>query len=136
MHDEQTQIKFHKVDSKTGKTLAGAKIKVVDSKGKEVLSFKTSDKAVDIIGKLAVGETYTFIEISAPSGYKIAKPIKLTVKDTARVQRVTMKDSKITIVPHVPQTGKEQLVIYTPILIIFDILLIGYILLSERKKRK
>ncbi|HAV90075.1 MAG TPA: hypothetical protein DCW44_02220 [Eubacterium sp.] len=136
MHDEETRIKFLKVDAKTGKTLAGAKIKVVDSKGKEVLTFKTSDKEYDITGKLAVGETYTFVEISAPKGYKIAEPKSITVKDTARVQMITMKDSKIEIVPHVPQTGKDWTMKNHMLLIFLGMILVGFINGKRYRKSK
>ena len=111
MHDEQTNVRFIKVDADSGKILAGAKIKVTDKNGKEVMKFTTGNDEFDIIGKLAVGETYTFTEISAPSGYKIAKPVKITILDTAKVQVVKMKDEKIPDVSHVPQTGKSMPVI-------------------------
>ena len=52
-----------------------------------------------------VGETYTFTETSAPSGYQLAEPVKITIKDTSKVQTVTVKDVPIPDVPDTPQTG-------------------------------
>lgn len=77
----------------------------MDSKGNEVMKFVTKDDAYDITGKLVVGETYTFKETSAPSGYCLAKPVKVTIKDTGDVQKVTVKDEPIPDVPETPQTG-------------------------------
>ena len=69
------------------------------------MKFVTKDDGDDITGKLVVGETYTFKEISAPSGYRLAKPVKVTIKDTGAVQKVTVKDEPIPDVPETPQTG-------------------------------
>lgn len=105
MIDESTKIRFIKVAGDTGQGLAGASYEVKDKEGKKVLSFKTTKKGVDIEGKLAAGETYTFTEKSAPSGYKIAKDIKVTVRDTGKVQKVTVTDEAIADTPSIPQTG-------------------------------
>ena len=103
--DEQTHIQLLKLDKKSGQALGGAKFVVTDSKGKEVMKFVTKDEGYDITGKLVVGETYTFTETSAPSGYQLAEPVKITIKDTSKVQTVTVKDVPIPDVPDTPQTG-------------------------------
>ena len=105
MVDEQTHIQLLKLDKKSGQALGGAKFVVTDSKGKEVMKFVTKDEAYDITGKLVVGETYTFTETSAPSGYQLAEPVEITIKDTSKVQTVTVKDAPIPDVPDTPQTG-------------------------------
>ena len=105
MVDEQTHIQLLKLDKKSGQALGGAKFVVTDSKGKEVMKFVTKDEGYDITGKLVVGETYTFTETSAPSGYQLAEPVKITIKDTSKVQTVTVKDAPIPDVPDTPQTG-------------------------------
>ena len=70
------------------------------------MKFTSKEDGVSIKGKLAVGQTYTFHEVSAPNGYKTAKDVKYTVEDTSKVQKVTIKDEKIpSTPPHVPQTG-------------------------------
>ena len=68
------------------------------------MKFTSKEDGYDITGKLAVGETYTFKEIEAPKGYKLAKEVKYTVKDTDEVQNITVKDEKVPR-PKVPQTG-------------------------------
>lgn len=85
MVDEQTHIQLLKLDKETGQALGGAEFVVTDSKGNKVMKFVTKDDAYDITGKLVVGETYTFTEVSAPSGYQLAKPVQLTIKDTGKV---------------------------------------------------
>ena len=111
MVDEQTHIQLLKLDRETGQALGGAKFVVSDSKGNKVMKFVTKDDAYDITGKLVVGETYTFTEVSAPSGYQLAKPVQLTIKDTGKVQTVTVKDTPIPEVPDTPQTGGNMPVI-------------------------
>ena len=105
MVDEQTHIQLLKLDKKSGQALGGAKFVVTDSDGKEVMEFVTKDEAYDITSKLVVGESYTFTEVSAPSGYQLAEPVKITIKDTSKVQTVTVKDAPIPDVPDTPQTG-------------------------------
>ena len=75
------------------------------------MKFVTKDDAYNITGKLVVGETYTFKETSAPSGYRLAKSVKVTIKDTVDVQKVTVKDEPIPDVPETPQTGGMILII-------------------------
>ena len=87
MVDVQTHIQLLKLDKETGQALGGAKFVVTDSKGN------------------------TFTEVSAPSGYQLAKPAQLTIKDTGKVQTVTVKDAPIPEVPDTPQTGGNMLVI-------------------------
>lgn len=111
MVDEQTHIQLLKLDKETGQALGGAKFVVTDSKGNKVMKFVTKDDAYDITGKLVVGETYTFTEVSAPSGYQLAKPVQMTIKDTGKVQTVTVKDAPIPEVPDTPQTGGNMPVI-------------------------
>ncbi len=105
MYDDVTNIKLLKLAGDNGQGLGGAKFVVYDSKGKEVMRFSTTDEGFEIVGKLVIGETYTFKEISAPEGYKIAKPVKYTVKDTSEWQTIKIKDEKIPDKPPVPQTG-------------------------------
>ena len=75
------------------------------------MKFVTKDDAYDITDKLVVGETYTFTEVSAPSGYQLAKPVQLKITDTGKVQTVTVKDAPIPEEPDTPQTGGNMPVI-------------------------
>lgn len=131
MKDDTTKICLVKLASDTGQGIRGAKFEVYDSKGKKVMSFKSKEDGYDITGKLAVGETYTFKEVEAPKGYKLAKPVKYTVKDTGEVQTVSVTDEKAPK-PKVPQTGGT-----TPFVMMSALLFVlggTGILLSRRKK--
>lgn len=106
MVDEQTKIRLIKLDAETGQGLPGAKFTVTDADGREVMKFVSTEDGVDITGKLVAGQTYTFTETSAPKGYKTAKPVTYTVKDTGKVQKVSVTDERIPeSKPPVPQTG-------------------------------
>lgn len=131
MADETTKIRLIKLAGDTGQGLRGAKFEVYDSEGKKVMSFKSKEDGYDITGKLAVGETYTFKETEAPKGYKLAKPVKYTVKDTGDMQEISVTDEKQPQ-PKVPQTGGN-----TPFMVAVIFLLAlaaGGAFLSRRKK--
>ena len=51
------------------------------------------------------GETYTFKEVDAPEHYKVAKDKKIRIKDTGKVQKLTVTDERIPVVLDTPQTG-------------------------------
>ena len=104
MKDDTIKIRLIKLAGDTGQGLRGAKFEVYDSNDKKVMSFTSKEEGYDIIGKLKAGETYTFKEVEAPKGYKLAEPVKYTVKDTGEVQKVSVTDKK-TSIPGVPQTG-------------------------------
>ncbi|MCM1245289.1 MAG: SpaA isopeptide-forming pilin-related protein [Roseburia sp.] len=131
MKDETTKIRLIKLAEDTGQGLRGAKFEVYDSKGNKVFHFTSKEEGYDITGKLAVGETYTFKEVEAPEGYKLAEPVKYTVKDTGKIQKVSVMDKK-TPKPKVPQTGGT-----TPAAIAFFLLLVlgGTGLVLYRKKK-
>ena len=105
MIDDTIKVEFSKIASDTKKQLGGAKYKVYDSKGKKVYEFTTGKKAEFIEGILKAGETYTFKEVDAPEHYKVAKDRKIKVKDTGKVQKLTVTDERIPVVPDTPQTG-------------------------------
>lgn len=105
MVDDTTKIEFNKLASDTNKQLKGAKYKVYDSKGKKVYEFTTGKKAERIEGVLKAGETYIFKEVESPKNYKVAKPKKIIVKNTGKVQKLTVVDERIPVVPDTPQTG-------------------------------
>lgn len=133
MYDEQTKIKVVKLDDVTGQGLPGAKIKVTDRNGKEVLSFVSTEDGTDLTGVLNVGETYTFTEISAPKGYKLAKAVHYTVKDTSKVQSISIIDKRIPkITPPVPQTGENTPVV--AFLVGFIVSFASAFLLIRKKK--
>lgn len=105
MIDDTIKVEFSKIASDTKKQLGGAKYNVYDSKGKKVYEFTTGKKAEFIEGILKAGETYTFKEVDAPEHYKVAKDRKIKVKDIGKVQKLTVTDERIPVVPDTPQTG-------------------------------
>lgn len=134
MVDEQTKIRLIKLDAKTGQGLPGAKFTVTDADGNGVMKFVSTEDGVDITGKLIVGQTYTFTETSAPKGYKTAKPVTYTVKDTAKVQKVSVTDERIPENrPPVPQTGKNTPLI--PLAFGFLLAVSTVIWMASRKKQ-
>ena len=131
MKDDTTKIRLIKLAGDTGQGLRGAKFEVYDSNDKKVMSFTSKEEGYDIIGKLKAGETYTFKEIEAPKGYKLAEPVKYTVKDTGEVQKVSVTDKK-TSIPGVPQTGGTTPLVAAVILL--SLLGCAGIFLFRRKK--
>lgn len=105
MVDDTIKVEFNKIASDTKKQLGDAKYKVYDSKGKKVYEFTTGKKAEFIVGMFKAGETYTFKEVDAPEHYKVAKDKKIRIKDTGKVQKLTVTDERILVVPDTPQTG-------------------------------
>ena len=132
MKDDTTKIRLIKLASDTGQGMRGAKFEVYDSQGKKVMSFRSKEDGYDITGKLAVGETYTFKEVEAPKGYRLAKPVKYTVKDTGEVQEISVTDKKIPK-PKVPQTGGTTP--FAVVAVLFFVLGSGGFIMARRKKK-
>jgi LPXTG-motif cell wall-anchored protein len=133
MVDEQTTIRLIKLDKKTGQGLAGAKFTVTDADGKEVMKLVSTEDGVDITGKLAAGQTYTFTETSAPKGFTMAEPVTYTVKDTAKVQKVSVTDERIVqTTTSVPQTGGTTPIL--PLAVVF-IMAAGAAIVTLRKRK-
>ena len=118
MKDDTTKIRLVKLAGDSGQGLCGARFEVYDSKHKKIMEFISKEKGYDIIGRLSVGEIYTFKEIEAPKGYRLAKPMKYKIKDTGEVQKLSVTDEKQPE-PHIPQTGGS-----TPLAPIVIVLLI------------
>ena len=121
MKDDTTKIEFSKIASDTKKLLPGAKYKVLDSNGKKVYEFTTTKKVVLLDGILKAGETYTFVEQKAPEHYKKAEDVKITVKDTGKVQKLKVVDERIPEVPDTPQTGNRRNILLYALAILFGI---------------
>ncbi len=77
-----------KKDSKTGKALAGARLRLSDASG-NILDTWTSTEEAHKITSLEIGRTYTLTELSAPEGYLMAAPVTFTVTaDPGEIQVV------------------------------------------------
>ena len=91
--NESTTAEFTKSDLTTGVELEGARLKVMDKDGNVIDEWTSEkDKPHVVERRLVVGETYTLHEEFAPYGYLKATDVTFTVKDTAEVQKVEMKD--------------------------------------------
>ena len=90
--NQPTTVEITKSDVTTGVELDGAYLKVTDKGGNVVDSWTSSKDAPHVIKYLKAGETYTLHEEFAPHGYLVANDVTFTVKDTADVQKVEMKD--------------------------------------------
>ena len=84
-------------------------IAVIDADGKLVESWTSEAGKTHMIERLPVGK-YTLREESAPYGYKVASDVTFEVKETAEIQKVSMKDEqavgKIVIEKTDKVTGK------------------------------
>lgn len=82
---------------------------VIDADGKLVESWISEAGKTHMIERLPVGK-YTLREESAPYGYKVASDVTFEVKETAEIQKVSMKDEqavgKIVIEKTDKVTGK------------------------------
>lgn len=83
-----SKVTIMKVDSKTGKTLAGATLELLDKNGKKITSWVSTTKA-HVVKNLPNG-TYTLREVSSPTGYK-KKVEDITIKINDQNRDVTIK---------------------------------------------
>ena len=90
--NEPTTAEFTKSDLTTGVELEGARLRVMDKDGNVIDEWTSEKDKPHVIKRLVVGETYTLHEDFAPYGYLKATDVTFTIKDTAEVQKVEMKD--------------------------------------------
>ena len=90
--NEPTTFEFTKSDVTTGIELDGATLTVLDRDGNTIDSWTSVKNQPHVIKRLVVGETYILREEFAPYGYLKATDTEFSVKDTADVQKVEMKD--------------------------------------------
>ena len=84
------KLRIRKVDSETGKGLAGAKFKI--TKGDKSFELTSNDKGIALSDNLELGE-YDVIEITAPEGYKATDEV-YTVSVTSNGGVLTIKNTK------------------------------------------
>lgn len=84
------KLRIRKVDSETGKGLAGAKFKI--TKGDKSFELTSNDKGIALSDNLEPGE-YNVTEITAPEGYKSTDEV-YTVNVTSNGGVLTIKNTK------------------------------------------
>lgn len=90
--NEPTSVEITKSDLTTGVELDGARLQVLDQEGNVIDEWTSEKGKPHVIKRLVVGETYTLREEFAPCGYLKAMEVTFTIKDTAEIQKVEMKD--------------------------------------------
>lgn len=104
--NEPTAIEVTKSAITTGVELSGASLSVLDKDGNVIDSWVSVGEEPHVIKRLTVGETYTLREDFAPFGYLKATDITFTVEDTAKIQKVEMKDEVPTATLIVNKKGE------------------------------
>ena len=90
--NQPTTIEVTKSDLTTGVELNGASLSVLDKDGNVIDSWTSVKDEPHVIKYLTVGKTYILRESLAPLGYLKTTDVEFTVQDTAKVQKVEMKD--------------------------------------------
>ncbi|MBR1508200.1 MAG: hypothetical protein IJ619_09390, partial [Eubacterium sp.] len=103
--EPEVVVSFTKADPK-GNILAGAKLRVLDENGKELLSWTSGAEPYVVKGKLIAGKSYTLVEDEAPSGYEKAAPIGFTVAEKAGANGA--ETIKITMTDKPKESGKTD----------------------------
>lgn len=110
-YNDITKTMIHKVDSVTLEGLAGATLQLIDKETNQVIEEWISQKDGHMIKGLTVGKTYILHESIAPTGYKLAKDIEITIEDHGDIQTLTLVNEKIPVITlgdepkvEVPQT--------------------------------
>ncbi len=140
MKDDTTKVKVSKRDVTNDKELAGAKLQIIDSNGKVVEEWVSTDKPHYIEGKLIAGGEYTLREITAPDGYEIANDVKFKVNEDGSVTEVTMYDTPVKTpektetpkTPYSPKTGDDSM---NNMPFVIAVSALGVVLMLAAKKR-
>lgn len=93
----------------SGKLLAGAQVQLLDSSKKVVAEWTTTTEPYVLSEELVVGETYTYHEVKAPDGYKLADDVTFTFDGTKDLS-VSMMDLKTeTYITKTDITGSNEI---------------------------
>ena len=90
------RVKAHKYDETLETYVEGAKLQVIDSADNVVDEWVTTDEFHYISG-LVAGKSYTLVEVAAPEGFALAKPVNFTVEDNGKDQEVVMVNKKVLV---------------------------------------
>ena len=141
MKDDTTKVNISKRDITNDKELKGAKLQIIDSNGKVVEEWESTDKPHYIEGKLIAGAEYILREITAPNGYEFANDVKFKVNEDGSVKEVKMYDSpvktpektEIPKTPYSPKTGDDTM---SDMTIALAVLALGTLMMIVTRKRE
>ena len=91
MKDDFTKVEISKADMTDGRELPGAKLKITDASGSTIAEWETNGQP-HRIERLKPGD-YTLAETAAPAGYLLSEEVHFTVRETGKIQKVTMYDA-------------------------------------------
>ena len=92
MRDDTTKVQISKMDVTNNEELAGAHLALVDEENNITAEWIPNGKPKEFNGKLLAGKTYALREITAPSGYDLAKDITFTINENGEIQKIVMED--------------------------------------------
>ena len=99
MQDAVTDVQFKKTDAKTGQSLAGAVLQVIDKDGAVVAEWTTDSTGIfQMKATLVAGETYTLHEKETVKGYYYSYDVTFTVNTDGKPQTVEMRNRPIIVV--------------------------------------
>ena len=101
MFDDDTEIRFRKVDAQTKEPMAGAVLQIYyanadGSRGAKYGNAFTTSLDDYVLSGMPIGR-YILVEEKAPGEYALADPVAFEVKDTASTQTVVMYDHPIRV---------------------------------------
>ena len=110
MLDDTTKVSITKYDLTGENEIAGASLEVRDAEDNIIDAWVSDGTAHQIIGVLAVGQTYTLHEVAAPNGFVVANDVEFQVNADGSVTIVNMYDDTTKV--HITKyeiTGQHEL---------------------------
>ena len=104
--NEPTTFEFTKNDITTGTELEGAVLTILTRSGDVIERWTSVKNEPHLVKCLTAGESYVLREEFAPYGYLRATDVVFTVKDTAEIQKVEMKDEVPTALLIINKKGE------------------------------
>ncbi|MBQ7372072.1 MAG: peptidase, partial [Blautia sp.] len=104
--NEPTTFEFTKSDITTGTELEGAVLTILTRSGDVIERWTSVKNEPHMVKCLTAGESYVLREEFAPYGYLRATDVVFTVKDTAEIQKVEMKDEVPTALLIINKKGE------------------------------
>lgn len=104
--NEPTTFEFTKSDITTGTELEGAVLTILNRSGDVIERWTSVKNEPHVVKCLTAGESYVLREEFAPYGYLRATDVVFTVEDTAKIQKVEMKDEVPTALLIINKKGE------------------------------